>query len=51
MLELVATMPSKPFGAGALVRLDIFSRLIGLITVAEPRQGCAGHATFCYTPN
>ena len=43
-------MPSKPLGAGALVTLDIFSRLIGLISVAEPRQGYAGNATFCYTP-
>ena len=43
MLEFVATMPSIPFvlavlGAWALDRLDIGSRSVRSITVAEPRQ-------------
>src|SRR5580698_4708943 len=46
MLELVATMPSSPFGAEVLLTLDIVSRSIGLITRCPSRsRGWAGDAT------
>src|SRR5258706_2576503 len=50
MLELVATMPSKPFGAGVLVTLDIVSRSTRLGYCCGPCGGGAGTATFFYTP-
>src|SRR5208282_1115146 len=46
MLELVATMPSRPL-AGVVVALDIGFSLSEI--VAEPRGEC-GNATFPYTP-
>src|SRR5580704_5951503 len=50
MLELVATMPSRPFGAGALVTLDIISRLIRLVTVAGAARGGARGMQLSFIP-
>src|SRR5271156_4388634 len=46
MLELVATMPSKPFGEGVLVTLDIFSRLIWIDYRCRTAPGVRGACNF-----
>src|SRR5260370_27781279 len=45
MLELVATMPSRPFPR-LLLTLDIISRLARLTTVAAPRGEERGECNF-----
>src|ERR1700680_701502 len=49
MLELVATMPSRPLGPRVLVTLDIVSRSIRL-TVAETTRGSARGMQLSFIP-
>src|SRR6266480_1955393 len=49
MLEFVATMPSRPFGAEVLITLDIVSRLSRL--VAGATRGVCGECNFLLYPN